>query len=68
MQMMTILLFFTLVCGVAGQSQDLPAKPAGEFFPLRAADHEKTASFQRGQPVVGTTYFYGSSGSCVLLS
>lgn len=46
-------------CGMAvGQSRDLPARPPGEFFGLRAADHEGAASFEKGQPLVGTTYFY----------
>jgi hypothetical protein len=36
----------------------LPAKPPGEFFPLQRADHKDAASFERGRPIVGTTYFY----------
>ena len=36
----------------------LPQKPPGEFFPLRARDHEDADSFEHGQPIVGTTYFY----------
>ena len=58
MQIMTTTLFFVLCVGAAGQPRELPAKPAGEFFPLTAADHTKTDSFKRGWPVVGTTYFY----------
>ena len=37
-------------------AQDAPAKI--EPLPLTAAEHEKADSFQKGQPVVGTTYFY----------
>jgi hypothetical protein len=36
----------------------LPARPPGEFFPLTGQDHREASSFKRGQPVVGTTYFY----------
>jgi hypothetical protein len=42
----------------AGLPKELPSKPPGEFFPVKAADHEKAASFKKGQPLVGTTYFY----------
>ena len=55
-------LMVTLVvlwCGVAGgQVGELPADAPGAFFPLRARDHRDATSFQRGRPVVGTTYFY----------
>jgi hypothetical protein len=38
--------------------RELPRKPPGEFFPLQAGDHRNAASFEPGQPIVGTTYFY----------
>jgi hypothetical protein len=48
-----------MLCGVAlGRVTALPERPPGAFFPVRAADHVGATSFQRGQPVVGTTYFY----------
>lgn len=56
---MTTITLFSILCWIAaGQLNGLPAQPAGEFFPLKAEDHQKAASFKRGQPVVGTTYFY----------
>ena len=48
-------LFFC--AGLLAQNQ-LPEKPPGKFFPLRVEDHKNTNSFKKGQPVVGTTYFY----------
>ena len=36
----------------------LAQKPPGEFLPLQAEDHQGAASFEQGQPLVGTTYFY----------
>ena len=57
MQVMSFLL--SLLClGVAEPSNLLPAKPPGPFFPLTAQDHQNAGSFKRGQPLVGTTYFY----------
>ena len=51
--------WLTLLCGLAaGQPKELPSQPPGAFFPLRATDHEGASSFERGRPVVGTTYFY----------
>jgi hypothetical protein len=48
-----------LWCGVvSGQAGELPERAPGAFFPLTARDHRDAASFQRGRPVVGTTYFY----------
>jgi hypothetical protein len=56
---MTVIALFSILCWVPmGQPRELPAKPAGESLPLTAADHEKAPSFKRGQPLVGTTYFY----------
>jgi hypothetical protein len=43
---------------VAGQPQELPTKPPGEFFPVKTQDHQKVQSFKKGQPLVGTTFFY----------
>ena len=36
----------------------LPEKPPGSFWPLGVDAHESAPSFSRGDPVVGTTYFY----------
>ncbi|MEA3226909.1 MAG: DUF5010 domain-containing protein, partial [Planctomycetota bacterium] len=48
-----------LVCCVATAGDDkLGERPPGEFFPLQAKNHKDAASFERGQPIVGTTYFY----------
>ncbi len=48
-----------LWCAVAGgELKELPAEAPGEFFPLTARDHERAASFERGEAVIGTTYFY----------
>ncbi len=58
MQMMATVLLWALCLGVAESSSLLPAKPPGPFFPLKAQDHQNAASFKRGQPLVGTTYFY----------
>ncbi len=49
---------FLLCCSASAQVPELPATPPGRFFPLKADDHKNAASFQQGQPVVGTTYFY----------
>jgi hypothetical protein len=58
MQKAVALLMFSL-CGMAvGQGKELPARPPGAFFPLKARDHQGAASFQKSQPIVGTTYFY----------
>jgi len=51
--------FLLMICCIATAADDkLLRQPPGEFFPLRAEDHKETASFKRGRPVVGTTYFY----------
>jgi hypothetical protein len=42
----------------AGQGKELPGRAPGEFFPVKAQGHQGATSFQKGQPVVGTTYFY----------
>jgi hypothetical protein len=47
-----------MCCSGFGQTDTLPEKPPGEFFPLRAKDHKIAATFEPGQPIVGTTYFY----------
>jgi len=53
----TILILY-LCCAIAAAAQTLPEKPPGEFFPLQKADHKHADSFEQGQPIVGTTYFY----------
>jgi hypothetical protein len=58
MLMMSIVLLSALCWTAAGQPGQLPAKPPGIFFPLKAQDHQDAKSFKRGQPLVGTTYFY----------
>jgi hypothetical protein len=40
------------------EPQPLPARPPGQFSPLKAQDHHEAGSFKRGQAIVGTTYFY----------
>jgi hypothetical protein len=55
----TILVLLSVLCwGAGGQSKELPAKPPGAFFPLKGQEHRGAGSFKRGEPVVGTTYFY----------
>ncbi len=46
------------IFGGTAAANQLPKSPPGEFFPLKAADHRNAPSFEMGQPVVGTTYFY----------
>ncbi len=59
MQKTTIVTLLMLWAGLAGgQVKELPDRPPGEFFRLTAQDHRDAASFKRGEPVVGTTYFY----------
>ena len=42
-----------------GELKQMSAKPPGEFFPLKAEESSAMrTSFQRGQAIVGTTYFY----------
>ncbi|MBN1844960.1 MAG: DUF5010 domain-containing protein [Sedimentisphaerales bacterium] len=36
----------------------LPARPPGPYYPLTPGDHASAATFERGKPVVGTSYFY----------
>jgi hypothetical protein len=48
-----------IFCAVAfAANGELPKKPPGKFFPLRARDHRSADSFKSGQPIVGTSYFY----------
>ncbi|MBN1361915.1 MAG: DUF5010 domain-containing protein [Sedimentisphaerales bacterium] len=42
----------------AGQRKELPARPPGRCFPLTTREHRDAATFERGAPLVGTTYFY----------
>lgn len=58
MELMSFLLLSVFCWTVAGQPGQLPAKPPGVFFPVKAQDHREATSFKRGQPLVGTTYFY----------
>ena len=56
--MTPFVLFSALLFPMMAEPRQLPTKPPGEFFPLTAQDHRDAASFQRGQAIVGTTYFY----------
>src|SRR4030042_93092 len=58
MQKIALALLSVLSTVAAAQPKELPARPPGEFFPLQAEDHRGVSSFTRGEPVVGTTYFY----------
>ncbi len=53
-----LLVLLTTCCVPVLGDNVLPEEPPGEFFPLRAGDHRDAPSFKRGQPIVGTTYFY----------
>ncbi|MCU0916701.1 MAG: DUF5010 domain-containing protein [Planctomycetes bacterium] len=53
MQIATFVLF-SLLCCTVGQPKQTPATVA----PLTAAPRQQAASFEKGRPVVGTTYFY----------
>ncbi len=54
--MAILLMWCTLSAGA--QTKSLPARAPGTFFPLTAADHRAVATFERGAPLIGTTYFY----------
>ncbi|MEN6427530.1 MAG: DUF5010 domain-containing protein [Phycisphaerales bacterium] len=56
--MITVVLLSLLSHTMVSQVRQLPAKPPGEFFPLRPQDHREANSFKTGQAIVGTTYFY----------
>jgi hypothetical protein len=58
MRTIIVILVLTLSSAAAAQPKDLPARPPGQFFPLGADAHRDASSFKRGQPVIGTTYFY----------
>jgi len=51
---MTSFVLFSLLCCTAGE----PKEMAPTVSPLTAAEHQRAASFEKGRPVVGTTYFY----------
>jgi len=53
-----VMIILCLCCAMAAADDALPENPPGEFFPLQQEDHQRTDSFKRGQPIVGTTYFY----------
>jgi len=56
--MAILFLLSVLYAPATSQPAELPAQPPGEFFPVKAQDHQGSASFKKGRPVVGTTYFY----------
>ena len=58
MQKALIVLLIAMGGVTGGQGKELPGKPPGAFFPIKAQDHQGAGSFKRGQAVVGTTYFY----------
>lgn len=45
------------LCGPTNDVRDF-GPPCAYKFRLAAQDHRDAASFKRGEPVVGTTYFY----------
>jgi hypothetical protein len=45
-------------CSAVVGENSLPKNPPGRFFPLQAKDHLNAPSFESGEPIVGTTYFY----------
>ena len=47
-----------MCCTVILAEDELPQNPPGRFFPLQANNHRGAESFEEGQPIVGTTYFY----------
>lgn len=53
-------MLLALIClgAVFAADGELPAEPPGGFFGLQAKDHRRADSFEHGQPIVGTTYFY----------
>ncbi len=53
-----VILFSVLLCAMPAEPRQMPTRPPGEFFPLKAQDHREAVSFKRGQAIVGTTYFY----------
>lgn len=54
----SIILLLCVFCAPLSARSELPQKPPGKFFPLQAREHKDAASFEYGQPIVGTTYFY----------
>jgi hypothetical protein len=52
------LLLLSICCTATGVDDKIPEQPPGKFFPLNQDDHRAAPSFERGQPIVGTTYFY----------
>jgi len=50
-----LLCLFLPAIAAAGE---LPATLPGEHFPLSREHHKDAESFEQGQPIVGTTYFY----------
>jgi len=58
MRLRMVVILFVSCCVAAAWAKELPAKPPGEFFPLKSQDHRDAGSFKRDQAIVGTTYFY----------
>ena len=58
MRAMMLTVMLPACLGSAVAAGELPEEPPGAFFPLDVGDHSEVASFERGQPLVGTTYFY----------
>ncbi|MBP7052416.1 MAG: DUF5010 domain-containing protein [Phycisphaerae bacterium] len=56
--MTQFVLLSALLFPMMAEPKQVPAMPPGEFFPVTAQDHRDASSFQRGQAIVGTTYFY----------
>ncbi len=47
-----------LVITAAAIAAELPKTPPGPHFPLTAADHKSAPTFDQGQPIIATSYFY----------
>jgi len=58
MQKVLTFLIVVVVFQSAAAESDLPQTPPGQYFALSAKDHQGAQTFQAGQPVVGTSYFY----------
>lgn len=54
----SVVVAVSILLSVVAAGAELPARPPGEFFPLKASGHEGAETFEQGEPVVGTTYFY----------
>ena len=54
----SIILLLCVFCAPLSARSERPQKPPGKYFPSQAREHNDAASFEYGQPIVGTTYFY----------